>query len=71
MDTIEITGGTINRMINYATFAVREPTIHISSQYARTTIALVLREPHPWVQLSISGFPRQLGYEDEESRKLL
>lgn len=67
VDTIQITDGTINKMVNFATFSIREPTIHISDQYARTTIALVLRDTGKRKQMPISGFPRQLGYEDEIS----
>lgn len=64
---IQITDGTINKMVNFATFSVREPTIYISGPYARTTIALVLRNTEERKQMPISGFPRQLGYEDEFS----
>ena len=69
-DTIEITDGTINRMVNYATFSVREPIIHISGQFARTTIALILKRRGELKHMPISGFPRQLGYEDEISSML-
>lgn len=68
IDQIAITDGTINRMVNYARFSVSEPTIHISGQFARTTIALVLQRYGELKHVSISGFPRQLGYEDEMSR---
>ena len=67
IDTVEITHGTIHRMVNFATFSVPEPIIYISSQHARTTIALVLRSAGDLEQVPISGFPRQLGYEDEIS----
>ena len=67
LDTVGITDGTIDRMVNYATFSVPEPTIHISGQYARTTIALVLERHGEVKPVAISGFPRQLGYEDEIS----
>ena len=67
LDTVGITDGTISRMVNYATFSVSEPTIHISGEYARTTIALVLERHGEVKNVAISGFPRQLGYEDEIS----
>ena len=52
-------------MKEFATFSVASPAIHISRQVAKTTIALVLRAGGD--QVPISGFPRQLGYEDEIS----
>ena len=67
MDTILIANRTIHDMENFATFSVNELTIHISGQHARTTIALVLRPARHPKHLPISGFPRQLGYEDEIS----
>ena len=57
-------------MVNYATFSVSEPTIHISGQFARTTIALALERHGELKHVPISGFPRQLGYEDEMSSML-
>ena len=67
MNQIAITDGTINQMVNYAIFSVSEPTIHISGQFARTTIALVLQRYGELKHVPISGFPRQLAYEDEMS----
>ena len=67
MDTSPIADRTIYHMENFATFSVNELTIHISGQHARTTIALVLRPARNPKYLPISGFPRQLGYEDEIS----
>ena len=66
-DFVRIDNGAIHRMENFTTFSVREPTIHISSRLAKTTIALVLRPVVGLKPTPISGFPRQLGYEDEIS----
>ena len=52
-------------MTDFAIFAVSEPNIHISNPTSKTTIALVLRPDDPLEKGAISGFPRQLGYEDE------
>ena len=62
---VPITNDIIREMKDYGTFSVEEPIIHISTQVVRTTIALVLRPGED--QVPISGFPRQLGYEDEIS----
>ena len=69
---IPITVETINRMVNLATFSVEESTIHVSSKAAKTTISLVLRHVASHAQVSptglpISGFPRQLRKEDEDT----
>lgn len=66
MDVIEITPYTVEAMMKLAKFSVPQPRIHISSVTARTTIELVLRPTA--IGVPTSGFPRQLGYEDEISR---
>ncbi|KAL8938711.1 MAG: hypothetical protein Q9216_003748 [Gyalolechia sp. 2 TL-2023] len=64
-DNVSITPEIINNMVDFSKFSVAEPVIHISHPQARTTIAVVLRDADPPVSLPISGFPRQLKYEDE------
>lgn len=65
MDSVMITRKTIDDMIDFSKFCVAEPTVHISGPQTRTTIAVILRDTEPQVGLPISGFPRQLMYEDE------
>lgn len=65
MDSVFITPKNIDDMVQFSKFCVAEPVIHISSPQARTTVAVILRDTDPPVGLPISGFPRQLKYEDE------
>ncbi|KAI4121213.1 MAG: hypothetical protein LQ338_006494 [Usnochroma carphineum] len=65
MDTVQITPRIIDDMVNFAKFHVPDPIIHISGSHAKTTIALILRDADEPERLPISGFPRQLIYEDE------
>lgn len=65
MDSVSITPETIDGMVQFGRFSVAEPVIHISGPQAKTTIALVLRDVDQPEKLPISGFPRQLRYEDE------
>ena len=71
---IQITDMTIDRMVTFATFSMEdEPTIiQVSSKAAKTTISLVLRPAANYAEVSltglpISGFPRQLRKEDENT----
>ena len=66
LDIVEIKQHDLEAMMNLAKFSVPSPRIHISNATARTTIDLVLRPAI--IGVPTSGFPRQLGYEDEISR---
>lgn len=63
---VHITPTTIQEMMSLAKFSVLAPNILISTSTAKTKIGLVLRRDD--IDVPISGFPRQLGYEDERSR---
>ncbi|KAL8937387.1 MAG: hypothetical protein Q9211_003716 [Gyalolechia sp. 1 TL-2023] len=65
MYSVLITPKTIDDMVQFSKFSVAEPVIHISGPQAKITIAVILRDADPPVGLPISGFPRQLKYEDE------
>ena len=66
MDIIYIKQHDVEAMMSLAKFSVPQPRIHISNTTARTTINLILKPDV--IGVPTSGFPRQLGYEDEISR---
>ena len=73
IDIIQINDMTIDKMVKFATFSMEEPTIiPVSNKAAKTTISLVLRHAANYAEVSqtglpISGFPRQLRKEDENT----
>ena len=66
MQEVQITPATVQEMMSVARFSVTEPNILISTPTAKTKIGLILRPDD--VDVPISGFPRQLGLEDERHR---
>ena len=65
MTVVDITQATLQAMMDLAKFSVSEPHVLISRSTAITVIGLVLRPEA--VSVPISGFPRQLGNEDNSN----